>query len=57
MEIYVDDVRIKSKPFADHLATLKEVLWRIRDAEMILNPEKTNFISKKDRTSGICGRK
>ncbi|GAA0155892.1 hypothetical protein LIER_13513 [Lithospermum erythrorhizon] len=43
MEIYVDDILVKSKVRDDHLNILRESLERLRDCRMRINPEKCSF--------------
>jgi hypothetical protein len=43
MEVYVDDMLIKSKENEDHLANLKETFQALRGYNMKLNPRKCAF--------------
>ena len=43
VEIYVDDMIVKSRGRADHLATLKRLFERIRKFKLRLNPKKCTF--------------
>jgi len=43
MEVYVDDMVVKSDTFDQHLADLEEVFGRLRKFNMRLNPAKCVF--------------
>ena len=43
MEVYVDDMIVKSKLAADHLTNLRETFDRLRYFNMKLNPQKSVF--------------
>ena len=43
MQIYVDDMIVKSLKIKDHLVDLKETFVRIRSNQMRLNPTKCSF--------------
>nr|KYP44282.1 Transposon Ty3-I Gag-Pol polyprotein [Cajanus cajan] len=43
IEIYVDDMVVKSNSVADHLADLAEIFGELRNHNMRLNPEKCTF--------------
>ena len=43
MEVYVDDMLVKSKLSTDHLADLRETFGTLRKYQMKLNPEKCAF--------------
>jgi len=43
MEVYVDDILIKSQTHADHAAALKRVLQRSRETKLRMNPKKCVF--------------
>ena len=43
MEVYVDDMLVKSKLFSDHVADLRETFKILRKYEMKLNSEKCAF--------------
>ena len=43
MEVYVDDILIKSQTRADHAAALKKVLQRSRETKLRMNPKKCVF--------------
>ncbi|GAA0152933.1 hypothetical protein LIER_11291 [Lithospermum erythrorhizon] len=43
MEIYVDDMLVKSKTKADHLKNLRETFNRLRESQLKVNPEKCSF--------------
>ncbi|GAA0184057.1 hypothetical protein LIER_42505 [Lithospermum erythrorhizon] len=43
MEIYVDDMLLKSKTKADHLQNLMETFNRLRESRLKVNPEKCSF--------------
>lgn len=45
--IYLDDILVVGKDWADHLKNLKEVLKRLRDANLKLNPKKCRMFQKK----------
>ena len=45
MEVYVDDMLVKSKKDDDHLADLKETFQTLRRYNMKLNPAKCVFES------------
>ena len=49
VEVYVDDMVVKSQRIFQHLANLEKVFGEIRKYDMWLNPEKCTF--------GVCGRK
>lgn len=38
--VYIDDIVICNLTFAEHLATLREVFRRLREARLLLNPDK-----------------
>nr|KYP68692.1 Transposon Ty3-G Gag-Pol polyprotein [Cajanus cajan] len=46
IEIYVDDMVVKSNSLADHIADLAEIFGELRKHNMRLNPEKCTFGSK-----------
>ena len=43
VEVYVDDMIVKSRDRADHLAALKRFFERIRQFRLRLNPKKCTF--------------
>ncbi|CAA0810559.1 Unknown protein, partial [Striga hermonthica] len=43
MEVYVDDMLVKSEQASDHIAHLSEVLDILREYSMVLNPKKCTF--------------
>ncbi|GAA0159713.1 hypothetical protein LIER_16427 [Lithospermum erythrorhizon] len=43
MEIYVDDMLVKSKLRKDHLENLKEIFDQLRKSKLIINPDKCSF--------------
>ncbi|GAA0147828.1 hypothetical protein LIER_07434 [Lithospermum erythrorhizon] len=43
MEIYIDDMLVKSKKRSDHLGNLGELLERLRKCRLHINPEKYSF--------------
>nr|KYP55442.1 Retrovirus-related Pol polyprotein from transposon 17.6 [Cajanus cajan] len=43
IEIYVDDMVVKSNSMADHVADLTEIFGELREHNMRLNPEKCTF--------------
>ena len=43
VEVYVDDMIVKSRDKADHLATLQRFFERIRRFRLRLNPKKCTF--------------
>ena len=43
VEVYVDDMIVKSRSRADHLATLERFFERIRKFRLRLNPKKCTF--------------
>nr|CAN63594.1 hypothetical protein VITISV_004160 [Vitis vinifera] len=43
VEVYVDDMIVKSQDMADHLATLQRFFERIRQLRLRLNPKKCTF--------------
>ena len=43
MEVYVDDMLIKSRASTDHLADLEETFGALRKHKMKLNPTKCTF--------------
>ena len=43
VEVYVDDMIVKSQGRADHLATLQRFFERIRQFRLRLNPKKCTF--------------
>ena len=43
VEVYVDDMIVKSRDRADHLAALEKFFERIRQFRLRLNPNKCNF--------------
>nr|KYP63870.1 Retrovirus-related Pol polyprotein from transposon gypsy [Cajanus cajan] len=43
LEVYVDDMVIKTKLVDDHVRDLKEILQQVRKYNMRLNPEKCVF--------------
>ncbi|GAA0169265.1 hypothetical protein LIER_23789 [Lithospermum erythrorhizon] len=49
MEIYVDDMLVKSKRSSEHLANLEETLQKLERSLLCINPEKCSF----GVTSGI----
>ena len=44
--VYLDDIIILEKTFQEHVDTVREVLRRLRDAKLKINPEKCNFFPK-----------
>ncbi len=44
--VYIDDVMIMGKTFDDHLKNLEEVLERIENARLNLNPKKCSLLQK-----------
>ena len=40
---YIDDLVIASKTFGDHIQTICNVLWKLRSANLKLNPSKCKF--------------
>ena len=44
VSVYIDDVLIFSETLEDHVAHLKQVLGRLREANLKLKPEKCHFI-------------
>ena len=43
VEVYVDDMIVKSQDRADHLATLQRFFERIKQLRLRLNPKKCTF--------------
>ena len=43
VEVYVDDMIVRSRDRADHLAALKRFFHRIRKFKLRLNPKKCTF--------------
>jgi len=43
VEVYVDDIMVKSDSFDQHVEDLKDVFKSLREANMKLNPEKCTF--------------
>ncbi|GAA0170338.1 hypothetical protein LIER_40934 [Lithospermum erythrorhizon] len=43
MEIYVDDMLVKSKIRSEHFQNLRETFTRLRDSKLKLNAEKCSF--------------
>jgi len=43
MEVYVDDMVVKSQTVGDHVHDLREVFYQVRKYNMRLNPEKCVF--------------
>ena len=43
MEVYVDDILVKSQTQADHAMTLRRVLQRSREKQLKMNPKKCVF--------------
>ncbi|GAA0162910.1 hypothetical protein LIER_39496 [Lithospermum erythrorhizon] len=43
MEIYMDDMLVKSKVRANHLANLRETFNQLRESGLKVNPEKCSF--------------
>ncbi|GAA0154604.1 hypothetical protein LIER_43282 [Lithospermum erythrorhizon] len=43
MEIYVDDMLVKSKERADHLENLRKTFNKLRESRLKINPEKCSF--------------
>ena len=43
VEVYVDDIVVKSQSIAQHVADLEEVFGELRKYDMCLNPEKCTF--------------
>ncbi|GAA0159600.1 hypothetical protein LIER_16338 [Lithospermum erythrorhizon] len=43
MDIYVDDMLVKSKKLEDHLENLEESLGRLKECRLRINPEKCSF--------------
>ena len=53
MEVYVDDILVKSKDEANHLDDLKETLSTLRKYNMKLNPAKCAFAVTSRRFLGF----
>lgn len=45
--VYLDDIIIVGKDFDDHLKKLEQVLSKLRDANLKLNPKKCSFFKRK----------
>ncbi|GAA0138842.1 hypothetical protein LIER_00508 [Lithospermum erythrorhizon] len=43
MEIYMDDMLVKSKKHGEHLENLEETLMKLRESQLRINPEKCSF--------------
>ena len=41
--VYLDDLLIMGKSFAEHLQNLQEVFERLREANLLLKPKKCHF--------------
>ncbi|KAL6340805.1 hypothetical protein AAG906_031915 [Vitis piasezkii] len=55
VEVYVDDMIVKSRDRSDHLAALKRFLERIRQFRLRLNPKKCTFGATSEKLLGyIC---
>ena len=44
--VYLDDIIVVNRSFEEHLATLREVFRRLRDARLRINPEKCRFCTE-----------
>nr|KYP72382.1 Transposon Ty3-I Gag-Pol polyprotein [Cajanus cajan] len=53
IEIYVDDMVVKSNSLADHIADLAEIFGEVRKHNMRLNPEKCTFEVKGGKFLGF----
>lgn len=52
---YLDDIIVVGESFEDHVANLSQVVKRISDANLKLNPEKCIFFLKRREILGTCG--
>lgn len=50
--VYVDDILVSSQLFEDHTSHFEQVFFRLRVADLKLNPEKCDFIKDKIRYLG-----
>ena len=53
MEVYVDDMLVKSKEEENHLDDLKETFETLRQYDMKLNPTKCTFKSSRENSLAL----